>query len=373
MAVIVEPMLHLPGHFKTYINRFISGMIENGSQNIKLLATCSDYCEFAGIITDHTNVELIALKPRHPFVATLLSAFALITNKTIKKSEKIIFLDYHFIAFCIVYPVIKLYFKDLIVTHPGSSINTAGYSIFKKIKCEANNFFAYIVGAIATKQVYHSSSIRDKYYHPVLRSTKQCTVGWGVVKCIDPYPINKNMQSIASGVINIVSFGKVEKRKGLDQFLKWLDNANLEQQYLINIDILGKIDERYINEITCTINICQNISVEINNSYFSEDDLKSKLHSAHFALLVYDKTFTAASGVLADIIGYGIPTLTFNECYFSNDILRDGIGYSVNYDSQNAEEINRFVKFYKENKWQDNIRPLCDHTWASVATRYLCL
>ena len=99
--------------------------------------------------------------------------------------------------------------------------------------------------------------------------------------------------------------------------------------------------------------------------------MQNEILKSHFALLAYDKSFTAASGVMSDIVGFGIPMLTCEDCIFSNYIKNHGIGFSINYDAEFSGSMEGIANFFLDSSWLGKIESLSCNTWNEVAAKHL--
>lgn len=373
MVIIVQPMLHIPGHFKTYTSRFISGLLDSRMDNILLISSFSKDSDLDFIKNNVDFLKLIPMISRHPFLATIDAAFKLFRYSEAADSDVIYFLDYHFVAMVFLYPLLRSRFRNIVLTHPGFTFPMGKLGFTKHTKANATKWCAILLGKIATYQVYHSESVKIKYFHPFIKGSKCAVIEWGVIKSKFQYNRKKNQDKLESNKINILAFGKIEKRKGLSAFLNWIKKSSNNQVFSIKITLLGVIDPIYKNELLKIIEECKNIEVLIKDYKYSDKELQDEVLESHYALLAYDKKFTAASGVLADVIGFGVPVLTCKECVFSDFVTNNNIGYSIDYDSSDDLTINNLIKYYIDETWDVNIDKLSTNTWRSVAEKHLNL
>lgn len=371
MVIVVEPLLHLPGHFKTYTSRLLTGFCASDVKNLILLGTFSKDSEVEKFQNISKDLRVIRESPVHPFFSTLICGLRLLLNPKIQRDNKIYFIDYHFVAMVLIYPFLSWRFKNVVITHPGSTVSFERLKFSRNIKKYITYVFAKIIGRIAKFQVYHSSLVKAQFYHPLSRLAKALVIEWGVIKSPNAYPYQANRALIESGIIRIIGFGRIEKRKGVSTFLKWIESVALFNKYKIHITLLGTVDPFYQKELEDIVDQSKNVSIDLKNYIFTDEELQGEVLKSHFALLAYDKSFTAASGVMSDIIGYGLPILTCDDCVFSDEIKRYEIGYSVNYDLKNSDSIEEFVEFFKNDAWVEKIEKLSFNTWSEVANKHL--
>jgi hypothetical protein len=373
MVIIVQPMLHLPGHFKTYTSRFICGFLDIRMDKIIFISSFSKNSDLDFIKNNSDFLKFIPMTSRHPFLATIDAVFKLFSCNDAAKSAAIYFLDYHFVAMVFLYPLLRCRFKNIVLTHPGSTFPLGKLGVVTRLKANATKWCAIFLGKIATYQVYHSELVKIKYFRPLINSSKCDVIEWGVIKSKFQYNRKKNQDKLKSNKINILAFGKIEKRKGLSAFLNWIEKSSNDQVFSIKITLLGVIDSIYKNELLKIIEGCKNIEVLIKDYNYTDQELQTEVLDSHYALLAYDKKFTAASGVLADVIGFGIPILTCKECVFSDFVTSNNVGYSIKYDGADDLLINNLIKYYIDEPWDVNIDKLSTNTWGSVAERHLDL
>jgi len=371
MVVIIQPMFHLPGHFKTYTSRLISGFLDVRSQSVLLISTDSKDSNLNFISNSNDLLRVKLLASRHPFLSTIDAAIKLLGCKESGNNVALFFLDYHFIAMALLYPLLRCRFKNIVLTHPGSTFPIGELSYPDRIKAILTQWCARIIGKIATRQVYHSNLVKQEFFRPLFKGSKSAIIEWGVTRSKFNYSREKNISHLTSKNLNIVAFGKIEKRKGISAFLKWIEGANVRQSLKINIALLGKVDAVYKAELRRVIDSCKNIKVDLKDYSYTDQELQLEILQSNYALLAYDRTFTAASGVLADVIGFGVPILTCKECVFSEFVTSNNIGYSIDYNLHGDSLLDEIVNYYVEQPWDLNIKNLSSNSWKHVAERHL--
>jgi glycosyltransferase involved in cell wall biosynthesis len=371
MVIVVEPLLHLPGHFKTYTSRLLTGFCAGNVDSLVLLGTFSTDAEVIKFQDISKNLQVLREKPLHPFFSTFICAFKLLLNPRYQRLDFIYFLDYHFVSMALIYPLLAWRFKNIVITHPGTTIPPGALKFSRKLKIYTTYLFAKIIGRVAKFQVYHSPSVREEFFNPLNPHAKASVIEWGVIKSSNPYPFEANKALIENRIIRIIGFGRLEKRKGVSAFIKWIDSQTLSKKYKIHITLLGTVDTFYQQELEEVISQCKNIAIDLRNYIFTDQELQVEINKSHFALLAYDKSFTAASGVMSDIVGYGLPILTCDDCVFSDRIKKLEIGYSIKYDSIQSNSIEEFVKFFSDYAWLKKIENLSCNTWSEVANKHL--
>jgi glycosyltransferase involved in cell wall biosynthesis len=116
-----------------------------------------------------------------------------------------------------------------------------------------------------------------------------------------PHPIEDKIISFHDHpTYDILIWGSIIPYKGIDKFLEFLYNNNLENKY--RILICGKVKpDSYESVIT---GFC-NDKIKLENRYVPEEDLKVRIADSRFVVFTYIGDSVISSGVLMDTLSYG--------------------------------------------------------------------
>jgi glycosyltransferase involved in cell wall biosynthesis len=116
-----------------------------------------------------------------------------------------------------------------------------------------------------------------------------------------PHPVkDRRLKVSKKKTQDILIWGTISPYKGIDKFLEFLHNQNLENKY--KIFIVGKITSR---EYATTLEKFTSKNIEIKNSFIEDELLKEYISQSHIVLFTYSQDSILSSGVLMDSLGFG--------------------------------------------------------------------
>jgi len=173
-----------------------------------------------------------------------------------------------------------------------------------------------------------------------------------------PHPVkDRRLDRIPTKEYDILIWGTISPYKGIDKFLDYLYNNNLEKKY--RILIVGKVSNP---EYDMQLQKYGNDSITIENRFIEDELLQNLISKSKLVLFTYSKASILSSGVLMDSLGYGANVIGPTVGAFA-DLSKDGI--INNYydhddmiqkiDSQISEggKVNKSAldNFLMENSW----------------------
>lgn len=174
-----------------------------------------------------------------------------------------------------------------------------------------------------------------------------------------PHPV-KNRRDSRKHKFNydILIWGTISPYKGIDKYLSFLKQNNLENKY--KTYIVGKsTSDEYFHKLTGLSD--NNITIE--NRFISDEDLQLLISESRIVLFTYSKSSILSSGVLMDSLGFGANVIGPDVGAFA-DLDREGIlkTYSnfeeiipiINKQIEKTEserDDKKLIEFIKENSW----------------------
>jgi glycosyltransferase involved in cell wall biosynthesis len=185
-----------------------------------------------------------------------------------------------------------------------------------------------------------------------------------------PHPIvPKQQESTAHFRYDIIIWGTLSRYKGIDQFLKFLWDQNLQEKYAILI--AGKIHETsYLEELT---NLSSS-KIEIRNKFIDEKQLSSLIFQSHIILFTYQLQTVLSSGALTDSVACGKTVIGPATGAFK-DLEEYGLVSTYENFPDLITKIDRLLKqeppkilpalktFMRENSWEQFAENI--HNWVS--------
>lgn len=116
-----------------------------------------------------------------------------------------------------------------------------------------------------------------------------------------PHPLEKKFIRFKEApAFDILIWGSIIAYKGIDQFLQYLHDHQLQNRYKIRI--VGKVKpESYLQVISGFLND----SIQLENRYIPEEELKDFVADARTVVFTYIGSSVLSSGVLMDTLSYG--------------------------------------------------------------------
>ncbi|MCB2220108.1 MAG: hypothetical protein KQI35_06905 [Bacteroidetes bacterium] len=116
-----------------------------------------------------------------------------------------------------------------------------------------------------------------------------------------PHPIkDRRLKNKTEVKYDVLIWGTISPYKGIDQFLQFLVDENLQEKF--RILIVGKAsDENYFEKLKKF----QNKVIEIRNEFINNDELARMISESKSVLFTYSKASILSSGVLMDSLGFG--------------------------------------------------------------------
>jgi beta-1,4-mannosyltransferase len=118
---------------------------------------------------------------------------------------------------------------------------------------------------------------------------------------------------------DVLIWGTISPYKGIDHFLEYLHNNDLQNRY--RILIAGKaVSKEYAGRLS----MYENEFIRIRNEFISDSDLIGLINASHLVLFTYSKASILSSGVLMDSLGYGAKVVGPHVGAFA-DLAEEGI------------------------------------------------
>lgn len=165
-----------------------------------------------------------------------------------------------------------------------------------------------------------------------------------------PHPVkDRRLSVIAEKKQDILIWGTIAPYKGVDKFLEYLHQQNLDSKY--KILIVGKISPQEYGD---SLTKYQSTHIDIQNSFIEDDQLQEMISESKIILFTYSKSSILSSGVLMDSLGYGANIIAPHVGAFA-DLSTDNI---IKTFSDFPDMIRKIDDHLEEIKTQDNNKPL---------------
>jgi len=186
-----------------------------------------------------------------------------------------------------------------------------------------------------------------------------------------PHPVKDRRSNTDISTKNdILIWGTISPYKGIDKFLQYLTQNNLNQKY--KVLIVGKsTSENYFKELIKY----RSSNITIENKFIEDNDLQKLISESKIILFTYSKSSILSSGVLMDSLGYGaniigpdvgaftdLATENILETYSNFDELDSIIGEQFKNDAI-EDKRSKVDKFIVENSWDkfaENVHKLLE-------------
>ncbi|MEZ5194856.1 MAG: glycosyltransferase [Bacteroidales bacterium] len=135
-----------------------------------------------------------------------------------------------------------------------------------------------------------------------------------------PHPVkDRRSKEKPKMVHDILIWGTISPYKGIDKFLEFLFENELDKKY--KIKIAGKsTSEKYF----ASISKFQNENIDIENCFIEDDLLRNLIAQSKLVLFTYAKSSILSSGALMDSLGYGAEIIGPDVGAF-HDLDKEGI------------------------------------------------
>ena len=173
-----------------------------------------------------------------------------------------------------------------------------------------------------------------------------------------PHPLNKDFINLKEHpAIDILIWGAIIPYKGIDIFLKYLHENDLQNNY--SILIAGKVKpESYVQ----TIDKYCNKNIRLINRFIPVEELKSIISDTRSILFTYIADSVLSSGALMDSLSYGVNVLAPHVGAFKDaqeeGLIKtckdfDQLIVSIDTNLKSSIENTRIVinKFIDEHNW----------------------
>jgi beta-1,4-mannosyltransferase len=157
---------------------------------------------------------------------------------------------------------------------------------------------------------------------------------------------------------DVLIWGTISPYKGIDLFLEYIYNNQLQNKY--RILIVGSASGEYASRLKNY----ENEYIKVRNEFISDSALKELIDTSHIVLFTYSKESILSSGALMDSLGYGAKVAGPHVGAFA-DLAGEGIiktfsGFDeldhVIESSLNVSDLTdgnqKLEKFLKENSWE---------------------
>jgi beta-1,4-mannosyltransferase len=173
-----------------------------------------------------------------------------------------------------------------------------------------------------------------------------------------PHPLEKKFVSFNSNPSNdILIWGSLIPYKGIDKFLLFLHENNIQFKY--KIKLIGKVKPDGYKEVIARL--C-NENIVLDDRYISEDELKNAVIDSKIVLFTYMGNSVLSSGVLMDTLSYGGRVLAPCVGAFKDAEEDRLIKTFTNFEElilridevllQKPDNLNTLTMFIEENNWQ---------------------
>lgn len=172
-----------------------------------------------------------------------------------------------------------------------------------------------------------------------------------------PHPLfQKSLKMKADPSIDIFIWGSIIPYKGIDQFLSYLHEHQLDKKY--RIVVAGKVKPPEYEE---TIKKYCNEQIQLDNRFVPEEEVKAYMSDSKSVLFTYIGSSVLSSGALMDSLSYGLNVLAPHVGAFK-DAKEEGLIETFNslddlvislddylISSENKKELIK--EFIRENDW----------------------
>lgn len=186
-----------------------------------------------------------------------------------------------------------------------------------------------------------------------------------------PHPIkDRRLVSHLKKQYDLLIWGTISPYKGIDKFLEYIEQNNLEKKY--QILIVGKITNK---EYEKKLEQYKSKQIIIENKFIEDKLLQELITKSKLVLFTYSQSSILSSGVLMDSLGYGANIIGPDVGAFSDlanehiiNIYTDFTDMFKIIDEQLNDEsktdiIKKSEKFLEDNSWEkfaENIVHLLD-------------
>lgn len=185
-----------------------------------------------------------------------------------------------------------------------------------------------------------------------------------------PHPtkiaLNNNNHNIIKYKYDILIWGTIYEYKGIREFLEFIYEKNLQNNY--NIKIIGKIVDPRYSEI---VNKFENEFIDIENKYASQEELINLLQISKIVIFTYNSESVFSSGSLIETLRYNINVIGPNKGEFKDLFQLGLIKTYVNYEDL-VEKINIFLNensSITQKREMEIEKYLLVNNWANYLTR----
>ncbi len=182
-----------------------------------------------------------------------------------------------------------------------------------------------------------------------------------------PHPLNQDFILYKEHpTIDMLIWGTIIPYKGVDQFLKFLHDQQLERKY--RILIAGKV--KSVDYLKVINQYC-NESIQLDNRYIPENELKQIMADSRVVVFTYKSDSLLSTGALMDTLSYGAKILAPHIGAFK-DIQEEGLidtYHNFNeliklFDGILGSELIRdqlaILNFINEHNWEKFSLKICN-------------
>jgi len=160
---------------------------------------------------------------------------------------------------------------------------------------------------------------------------------------------------------DILIWGTISPYKGIDNFLRFLHEHKLQNNY--KVLIVGKsTDEEHFKEI---LRYASN-TIEVRNEFIEDDTLQQMIAESKIVLFTYSKASILSSGVLMDSLGYGANIVGPNTGAFADHAL-EGVLYAFEDYDDMIIKIDKVLSTSDTAKDQILDTFLINNSWKAFA------
>lgn len=184
-----------------------------------------------------------------------------------------------------------------------------------------------------------------------------------------PHPVkDRRLKEGAGKKYDILIWGTIAPYKGIDKFLDFLHQENLQDKY--RILIVGKINSPEYEE---SLKGFSSEMIEIQNKFIEDELLQELIAQSRIVLFTYSMDSILSSGVLMDSLGYGARIIGPHVGAFA-DLAEEGIISTFSDFPDMIVKINESLSEKNSQVQKEKLdRFLEENSWDRFADRLLKL
>lgn len=363
--LIIEPF-YSGHHLSLYLKSLISGDIDPNKVKIGLLTTTDTIqtSEFQTFVED-IPIDIKIHSFRRPQIYSPSSSVKVLANQikwriSIEKSlsklknegyQTLHFntLDFLFHSFLIKRGICKfkisgvqMKINPLRNLDPESLRFRVYLKLIRRFLCYPNTKQIFLIDE-KIQQLLTTSKILDK-------------ISYVPDPIIFNYEILPKIQKTKTDTINILLYGSITERKGLEILLNFLKKSAIKNKY--KIVVAGKIKKEYQTKFDKLLDLfkIESISIQVVDRWISSEEQVKIFQESHLVWLCYEKTFLGSSGVLYQAGNFSLPIITNNVGLVSEINKKYSLGIIC--DSDKIEESMNKIDFFVTDRrnWEKYCR-----------------